>query len=105
MEKLTVSMIAVMHGDSEIITDGETWEAETREELAQRLAAFLRETADELDDGVPNVGDVARRAYENGQRDERALTDMGFPATPEQKRERAAQLLREANELEGYDVQ
>ena len=48
-EKLTVSMIAVMHGDSEIIAEGETWEAETREELAARLATFLRETADEIE--------------------------------------------------------
>ena len=48
MEKLTVSMIAVMHGDSEIITEGETWEAETREELAEALVTFLRETADKI---------------------------------------------------------
>jgi DNA-binding HxlR family transcriptional regulator len=27
---------------------------------------------------MPDPGLVARRAYENGQRDERALTEMGF---------------------------
>lgn len=89
VEKLTVSIIAVMHGDSEIISEGETWEAETREELAQRLAAFLRETADQLDasrpggdiderQARPDIGEITRQAYERGQRDERALKEMGF---------------------------
>ena len=52
MKKLTVSMIAVVHGDSEVITEGETWEAETRDELARRLVNFLRETADEIEAGI-----------------------------------------------------
>lgn len=78
MEKMTVSMVAVLHGDSEALTDGETWEADTREKLADKYVAFLRALADQIESEV---------------------------ATSEQKRERAAQLLREANEQEGYDVQ
>jgi len=49
MEKLTISMVAVMHGDSEVITDGETWEAETRDELSARMVTFLRELADAIE--------------------------------------------------------
>lgn len=78
MEKMTVSMVAVLHGDSEPLADAETWEADTREELLTRWVAYLHETANEMEE----------RFF-----------------TPEQKRERAAQLLREANEQEGYDVQ
>jgi hypothetical protein len=38
--------------------------------LAAVLAIVDRDSAD--------LGKVARRAYENGQRDERALTELGF---------------------------
>ena len=52
MEKLTVSLVAVLHGDAEHLADADTWEAETREELAAKLAAFLRETADEVEAAI-----------------------------------------------------
>lgn len=80
VEKLTVSMVAVMHGDSEIITEGETFEAETREELIDKLAATLRGMADDIDEcrGRPDIGEITRQAYERGQRDLLALQEMGF---------------------------
>lgn len=47
MEKMTASVFAVVHGDDgEPLAVAETFEAETREELAAEFARTLREIAD-----------------------------------------------------------
>jgi hypothetical protein len=53
MEKMTVSMFAVLHGDDEALGETETWGAETREELAHRYVAFLRSVADAIEAEIP----------------------------------------------------
>jgi hypothetical protein len=54
-----------MHGRPPIGED-----AKTRAGLEAVLGIVVRD--------LPDVGEVARRAYEQGQRDERALTELGF---------------------------
>jgi hypothetical protein len=66
---------------------------ELTDEMRQAYREAVRQGGDSVDDirdaglsavleivarDLPDAGLVARRAYENGQRDERALTDMGF---------------------------
>lgn len=43
-----------------------------------KIRAGLEAVLDIVARGLPDVGRVARRAYEQGQADERALTQMGF---------------------------
>jgi hypothetical protein len=42
-ERLTIQMTAVMHGDSEVITESATLEAETKEELIPQVIAWMDE--------------------------------------------------------------
>jgi len=42
MERMTVSMLAVIHGDSDVLCDSETLEAESREELLDAWIGALR---------------------------------------------------------------
>lgn len=52
MEKMTISVFAILHGDTEGMAETETWEAETREELADRYITFLRETAQKIEEAI-----------------------------------------------------
>jgi hypothetical protein len=45
-KKMTVSILAVLHGDSDPLAVTETLEAETPDELAEEFAKTLREVAD-----------------------------------------------------------
>lgn len=56
MQKMTVSVFAMLHGDDEAMSMTETWEAETREELGSRYVAFLRSTADEIEEALKLEG-------------------------------------------------
>lgn len=49
MEKMTVSILSVLHGSDDVLCDAETLQAETREELASTFAAFLRQLADTVE--------------------------------------------------------
>jgi hypothetical protein len=42
-ERLTIQMTAVMHGDSDVITESATLEAETREDLIPKVIAWMDE--------------------------------------------------------------
>ena len=48
MEKLTISLIAVLHGEDEVISEAMTVEAESREELMAGAADALRGLADDI---------------------------------------------------------
>lgn len=50
VEKLTLFITAVFHGESEAVIDSETFEAETKEELGEMLVNWMREAADEFED-------------------------------------------------------
>lgn len=56
MQKMTVSVFAMLHGDDEAMAMTETWEAETRKELGSRYVAFLRSTADEIEEALKLEG-------------------------------------------------
>jgi len=43
MERLTISLLAVMHGDPEVISDSTTLEAEAKEELIPQVIAWLEQ--------------------------------------------------------------
>jgi len=49
MEKMTFALFAMVHGDSEAISENETFEAETKEELVLQLANSLRIMASQMD--------------------------------------------------------
>jgi hypothetical protein len=47
-EKLTFSLFAILHGEDEAISETETWEGETKEELVVKLADQLVDMAESL---------------------------------------------------------
>lgn len=48
-EKMTVAVVAVLHGDDKPLAANETWEAGTKQELARRFVKFLRDVADDVE--------------------------------------------------------
>lgn len=60
MEKMTVSLFAMLHGDDEALGETETWEAETWEELMARYVAFMRSTADDIEAQILKSEDVKK---------------------------------------------
>lgn len=53
MEYMTFMLFAVVHGDSEPITESHTYEAETKEELVRQLSKDLSTIARSI---LPEVG-------------------------------------------------
>lgn len=53
MEKLTVSFVAVLHGDEDAIAEAETFEAETKEELLPLLIRFMEDLTQGFREQLP----------------------------------------------------
>lgn len=58
-EKMTVSIVGVIHGDDEALTESETLQADTKEEVAALFAGMLESLAADIRRELAQSGEKA----------------------------------------------